>query len=98
MGSAPLITDPPQNSFSTYEAHMTDDRRAEMILLLKFQLPRSYGLGRVKKRQILHILWITVSPPSPPICITAEVDNIHTKEFFTHIRGPPPPPPLFPFY
>ena len=37
------------------------------------------GKGSKKKRQIIHILWIRVLPPS--LSSSAKVNNIHTKEF-----------------
>ena len=45
-----------------------------------------------KKQQIIHILWISVLPSLPPLTTLAKVNNIHTKEFFIHICGPPLPP------
>ena len=49
-----------------------------------------------KKRQIIHILWISVLPP-PPLSTLAEVNNIHTKEFFYPHSVTPPPSPLSTF-
>ena len=54
------------------------------------------GKGSQKKRQIINILWISVLP-SPPLFTSAEVDNIHIKEFFIHIY-PLPPSALNNFY
>ena len=43
--------------------------------------------GFKKKLQIIHILWINVFSPPPPLLITsAKVNNIYTKDFFIHIR------------
>ena len=50
---------------------------SHLFLSLK-QTCQWLGKGSKKNRQIIHIL--------------AEVYNIYTKEFFIHIRGPPPSP------
>ena len=42
------------------------------------------GKGSKKKRQIIHLWWISVLPP-PPLSAWTEVNNIHTKDFFIHI-------------
>ena len=57
-------------------------------------LDKDRAQGMVKKRQIIHILWISVLPP--PLSTSTKFSNIHTKEFFIDIRGHPPCPfPLF---
>ena len=50
-----------------------------------------------KNRQIIHILWISVLPPLP-LSTSAEVNNIHTKEFFLSTFADPPPSALIHFY
>ena len=41
-------------------------------------------LGKVsnKKNANIHILWISVLPPYPPLSTSAAVNNIQAKEFF----------------
>ena len=60
------------------------------LIHLNTDVCQSLREGFQKKRQIIHILWISVLLP-PPLSTWAKVNNIHTKEFFyPHFLIPPP--------
>ena len=61
---------------------------SKQLELRKYSLRLGKGS---KKKQIIHILLISVLHP-PPLSTPAKVNNTHTKEFFIHISWHPPTP------
>ena len=50
-----------------------------------------------KNRLFIHLWWIRVLTPPPPLSTTSKISVITLTIFFIHRRGPPPLPPLSTF-